>query len=120
MITMLFRFAFVQKVENEAGEVALVLVRATEEEVRQWRAAELERKRDAIARAAGKQHPHAFAAARWHGLLRHVLAVRVQLLQGVTSCAADGRQRCVLGPHPAYLRAKIDLVPSAVRMEISQ
>ena len=42
-----------QKEDNAEGEVALVLVRATEEEIRQWQAADAERKRDAIVKAAG-------------------------------------------------------------------
>ena len=42
-----------QKEDNEEGELTLVLVRATEEETRQWQAAEAERKRDGIVKAAG-------------------------------------------------------------------
>lgn len=39
--------------ENYVGDAALTLVRASEEEVRQWQAAEGERRRDAIMKAAG-------------------------------------------------------------------
>ena len=42
-----------QKAETDAGDTVLVLVRASREEVRQWQAAEVERKRDAVVKAAG-------------------------------------------------------------------
>ena len=41
----------------------LVLVRASEEEIRQWQAMEAERKRDAIVKAAGAHHLHSHCSS---------------------------------------------------------
>lgn len=42
-----------QTLEDDAGQPAIVLTRATAEEVRQWKAADLARKAEAITEAAG-------------------------------------------------------------------
>ena len=80
-----------QKALNSDGEEALVLTRASEEEVRAWEAARTERRRDTILTAAGARRPSPLARSVSSVFCKAFARVQVVQQLGATLVLAASR-----------------------------